>query len=259
VQVRESVKSSVQVKINGDLTESAEVSKRVADIFLSLVKANYQILVEHDVEVPIGCGLGSSGAGALSLALALNEALGLKLSGIEAAQVAHVTEVKSGTGLGTVIAETFGGMEIRVKPGAPGVGEIKQIETDDNWAVACLCFGPISTKNALTDPETRRAINKFGGNLLDALMKKPQINSFMQFSRRFAESTGLISEKVRKVLIEADSHDFICSMAMFGDTVFSLTKKDEVEELFRIFRKHAQSPQDIVSAEIDFSGARILS
>jgi pantoate kinase len=258
VHVRKSVRSSVKIKINGDTTESAEVSKSTADIFLSLVKTDYQILAEHYVEVPIGCGLGSSGAGALSLALALNEALGLNLSRVEAAQAAHVAEIKCRTGLGTVIAETFGGMEIRVKPGAPGVGKIKPMKIDEDFAVACLCFGPISTKKALTDPKIRRAINKFGGILLDELIKKPEVNRFMQFSRRFAESTGLISEKANTVLSEADSHGFICSMAMFGDTVFSLTKKDDVEALFRIFRKHAQSPHDIVAAEIDFRGARVL-
>jgi pantoate kinase len=259
VNVQKSEQSSVEIKINGDLTESAEVSKSVANAFLSLVEPNYQISVEHDVEVPIGCGLGSSGAGALSLALALNEALGIKLPRVKAAQMAHVAEVKYRTGLGTVIAETFGGIEIRVRPGAPGVGKIKPIEINDNCAVACLCLGPISTKMALTDPKIRQAINKFGGALLDELVRKPQVDNFMQFSRRFAESVGLISEKVRKVLTEADSRGFTCSMAMFGDTVFSLTKKEDVEELLRIFRKHAQSAQDIVSAEIDFDGARILS
>jgi len=259
IHVQESGQSSVEIKINGDLTESAEVSKSVADAFLSLVEANYQIFVEHDVEVPIGCGLGSSGAGALSLALALNEALEVKLSVVEAAQIAHVAEVKCKTGLGTVIAETFGGIEIRVKPGAPGVGKIKHVEVDDNYAVACLCLGSISTKEALTDPEIRQAINKFGGALLDKLVRKPQVNNFMQFSRRFAESVGLVSEKVRKVLTEADSRGFTCSMAMFGDTVFSLTKKDDVEELLQIFRKHAQSAEEVISAEIDFDGARILS
>ena len=70
---------------------------------------NFEIIVEHHVEVPLGAGFGTSGAAALSLALALNEALSLGLSKIEAAQLAHVAEVECKTGLGTVIAETFGG------------------------------------------------------------------------------------------------------------------------------------------------------
>lgn len=258
VHVQKSVKPSIQVKVNGEVTESAEVSKSVANTFLSLAKANYRILVEHEVEVPIGCGLGSSGAGALSLALALNEALDLQLSRVEAAQAAHVVEVKCKTGLGTVIAETFGGVEIRVKPGAPGVGEIKPIEVDDNYAVVCLCFGPISTKKVLTDPKIRKEISKFGGRLVDELIKQPRLHNFIEFSRRFAESTGLISEKVRKVITEADRHGITCSMAMLGDTVFSLAKRDDVEELFQVFQKDVQSLRDIIAAEIDFKGARIL-
>lgn len=258
VHVERAVENSVQVKINGDATGSAEVSKRVANAFLSFSKTSYRVLVEHQIEVPIGCGFGSSGAGALSLALALNEALGLKLSPTEAAQTAHIAEVECKTGLGTVIAETYGGVEIRVKPGAPGVGEIKSIHINDSYVVACLCFGPISTKKVLTDPRLRRTINKFGKTLVGRLIKQPLVSSFMEFSRRFAESTGLISEKVRKVLAEADSHGFTCSMAMLGETAFSLVKRGEVEELLKIFQKHTQNEQGIISSEIDFKGARIL-
>ena len=258
VHVQKSVKKSVEVKINGETTESAEVSKSVANTFLSLARANHRILVEHEVEVPIGCGLGSSGAGALSLALAMNEALVLKLSQVEAAQIAHVAEVECKTGLGTVIAEMVGGVEIRVEPGAPGVGVIKSMPVNDNYNVVCLCFDPIATKKVLTDLRLRKPINKFGGDLVDKLIGQPHIRNFMEFSRRFAESTGLISEKVKKVLTQTDSVGIPCSMAMLGDTVFSIVKQDEIEELFKIFQLHTQHDRGIITAEIDIKGARIL-
>lgn len=258
MHVQKSVKKSIEVKINGEAAKSAEVSKNVAKTFLSLAKANYRIFVEHEVEVPIGCGFGSSGAGALSLALALNEALDLKLSRVEAARIAHVAEVECKTGLGTVIAEMYGGLEIREKPGAPGVGEIKSIPVNDNYPVACLCFGPISTKRVLTNSKLRNVINKFGGKFVDELIRQPRVHNFLEFSRRFAESTALMSEKVKKVLTQADVHGINCSMAMLGDTVFSLAKRDEIGELSEIFRKHAQSERGIIVAEIDFKGARIL-
>ena len=257
VRIRKSPKKNIEIKINGKLT-AAQVSNSVADAFLSIAGANYKVLIEHDVDVPIGCGLGSSGAGALGLAFALNEALGLGLTKIEVAQAAHVAEVKCKTGLGTVIAELSGGLEIRTKPGAPGIGEVKHIKVDGDYVVICLPFGPMSTKKALTDPKLRRLINKHGGRLVEELVAQPSVGRFLELSRSFAEKTMLTSERVRKVLTDADNHGFASSMAIFGETVFSVVKQNEAEELTRILRKHAQGKYDIINAEIDFKGARIL-
>lgn len=258
VRLRKSPRRSVKIKINGRTTETAHVSSSVVDAFLSIAGEDYRIEIEHEIGVPIGCGLGSSGAGALGLALALNEAFGLKLSKIEAAQVAHIAEVKCKTGLGTVIAELSGGLEIRVKPGAPGIGEVKPIKVYGDYVLVCLPFGPISTKKALTNPKLRRLINKHGGKLVDELVAQPSVDKFLELSHSFAEDTMLITDRVGKVLTDADSHGFASSMAIFGETAFSLVKQNEVEELLRIFRKHAQSQHDIINAEIDFAGARIL-
>ncbi|MFQ6073681.1 MAG: pantoate kinase [Candidatus Bathyarchaeia archaeon] len=258
VWVEESAKTSVEIMMNGDVTNSALVSEHVAEAFLSRTGGSYKVHVEHDVKVPIGCGFGSSGAGALSLALALNEALNLKLSRLEAAQIAHIAEVECKTGLGTVIAETFGGLEIRVKSGAPIVGKIKSIPIRDGYVVACLSFGPINTSEVLADEVFRQRINEYGGNLVDELVRHPTLGNFIEFSRRFAEHTGLISKRLRAVLEEADSAGLTCSMAMLGETVFTIVRRDQVEEVHKIFNKHAPSERDVIIAEIDFEGARLL-
>jgi pantoate kinase len=124
--------------------------------------------------------------------------------------------------------------------------------------VACLPFGPLSTKKALSDPKLRKLINRYGGKLVDKLVTEPQIRKFMELSRSFAESTSLTSKRVRKVFADADSEDFVCSMAIFGETVFSIVGKDEAEDLLKIFRRHKQPQNDVISAQIDFKGARIL-
>ena len=258
VRIERSPKTSFEIRINGNGVESAKVSECVINTLLPFAGGNYRILVDHNVNVPIGSGFGSSGAGALSLALALNEAFRLGLSRVEAAQVAHIAEVRCRTGLGTVIAETFGGLEIREKPGAPGVGEVKRIPIDDDYVVACLKFGPMSTKEALTDERLRQQINNLGGKLVDELIARPKPSNFMNFSRSFAEGVGLISERTRKVLEEADSRGLACSMTMFGECLFSLVRRDTVKELLEIFRRHALSEDSIIVAEIDHEGARLL-
>jgi len=249
---------SFKIKINGTPTKSAEVSEQVINSFLSHVGENYEIYVDHEVQIPIGSGFGSSGAGALSLALALNKALNLGLSRIKTSQIAHIAEVKCKTGLGTVIAETFGGVEIRVKPGAPGIGKIKSIPVNDDYTVACLNFGKLSTKKNLSDPEIRRRINESGKKLVDKLITNPNLSDFMAFSRNFAEDVGLLSPRMRKVLEETDKLGITCSMAIFGETIFSLIKRNETEEILEIFRKHAPSKKSAFITEIDYKGARLI-
>lgn len=259
VKVRKAVKDSLQVRINGSASTSTEVSKHVVDAFLSRFKQmnNFEIIVEHHIEVPIGAGFGTSGAAALSLALALNDVFGLDMSRIDAAQMAHVTEVECKTGLGTVIAEAFGGVEVRVKPGAPGIGEIKNVPVPKDYVVACLTFGPLPTKKFLTDEETRKRVNEFGGKLVDKLIEEPNVKNFMDFSRQFTEHIGLMTQRIRRILNAADNADFICSMPMFGESVFTLIKQESLEELLQIFRKYSPDEKIIVS-EIDFEGARLL-
>jgi pantoate kinase len=259
VKVTEASRSSAEVKINGVRQESAEISKRVLKRMLSKLRGpkHLRIDVDHTVGVPMGAGFGTSGAIALSLSLALNEAFELSLSRIEAAQVAHVAEVECKTGLGTVIAETFGGVEIRVAPGGPGVGKVKQLHVLDDTVVACLVFGPLSTREALTNPTTRDLICHWGKDLVDKLATTPDVPHFLRCSREFAEHVGLVSKQIRNVLNATDKAGFVCSMPMFGDSAFTLVERKSLEELLLAFK---QSGQDglVVISDIDFDGARVL-
>jgi len=250
---------SLKISINNHVANSAQVSEHVVDAFLSRYShaADSEISVEHHVEVPIGAGLGTSGAAALGLALALNEALELGLPRIEAAQLAHIAEVECKTGLGTVIAETFGGLEIRVNPGAPGVGEMKRLPIPENAVVACHVFGPLSTRKFLTDRETRCRINRFGGELIEELLEAPTTINFMSLSRQFAEHVGLITQHVRGLLNAADKIGVVCSMPMFGESVFTITDEENVEQILQIFQEYCSTGQTIVT-KINHGGARLL-
>jgi pantoate kinase len=259
VKVKEAPENRLKVSINNHTTNSAQVSKRVVNAFLSRLGAttNLKVTIEHHIEVPIGAGLGTSGAAALSLALALNEALGLGLSRTEAAQLAHIAEVECKTGLGTVIAETVGGLEIRVEPGAPGIGKVKCVPVPEDAVVACYVFGPLSTRKFLTNPGIRRRINRFGGDLVNELVKTPTVSNFMKLSRQFAEHVGLIGEKVRGILDATDKAGVVCSMPMFGESAFTITDEENVEKVLNVFRAYGSNGHTIVS-KIDHEGARLL-
>jgi pantoate kinase len=259
VRAVEALKNSVQVSINSVVSESAEVSRNVVDAFLSRLGKSeaYNLTVEHTADVPVGAGLGTSGAAALGLALALNDVFDLRLSRFEAAQLAHIAEVECKTGLGTVAAETFGGVEIRTEAGAPGIGEVKLLTVPERVSVACLVFGPISTQKILSNAESRMRINECGGRLVDELIESPTIPTFLKLSRRFAEHVGLISHRMRSILDCTDATSLICSMAMFGESVFTVTEQENVEHLLQIFHESGLDGKVIVSG-VDHEGARLM-
>ena len=101
--------------------------------------------IEHEISIPVGYGLGSSSAVALSLSLALDQALNTKLDKNTIGQIAHNAEVNCKTGLGDVLASFHGGFEIRVKPGAPGIGTVtKKFLTDKHLSDNDLFFSNLN-------------------------------------------------------------------------------------------------------------------
>jgi len=134
--------SNFSIKVNG--FESGDM--RVSELVLSKFPIDKKFIdVTHEIDVPVGYGFGCSAAVALSLSIALNDALGCKLSKIQVAQIAHDVEIDCKTGLGDVLASYHGGFEIRVKPGAPGIGEVKKMNSMNKHDVIIICFNPISS------------------------------------------------------------------------------------------------------------------
>ncbi|MBI2183837.1 MAG: hypothetical protein HYU39_02635 [Thaumarchaeota archaeon] len=258
VNAEPSKENRVTVKINGKKENRAPVSQEVVNQFLARTQENYELTVEHRVDVPVGAGFGSSAAAALSLALALNEALGLRLPSQEASQIAHCAEVLCGTGLGGVSGGYVGGFEVRTRTGAPGIGEIRRIDDCKGYVSIALCHGGLSTRQVLRDVNVRSRLAKEGSRLVDRFALTPSIDLFLKLSRQFAEASGLIPLTLKKVLSEADQSGFTCSMAMIGKTVFTLAKQEEASELVSIYRRHASSEGQIMVADVEDRGARLI-
>ncbi|MBI4258274.1 MAG: hypothetical protein HY619_04900 [Thaumarchaeota archaeon] len=258
VKVEPTKTSKVNVTINGHQQEHPQVSLEVAKQFLSRSKESYNLTIDHKVDVPIGAGLGSSAAAALGLALALNKAMDLHLPLNEAAQIAHRAEVTCGTGLGGVSAEYLGGFEVRTRPGAPGIGEATRLGSCKDYASVTLCLGGLSTRQVLSDQDMRRRLAEAGATLVDRFAQSPSVELFLKFSRQFAEATGLVSPVLKKVLGQTDSAGFVCSMAMIGKTVFTLARHGDVSGLVSIYNKHASREDQIMVADVEERGARLV-
>ncbi len=247
-------KSSYVVRINGREVE-APVSEWVIRHLLPLAPEPHRVVVEHRVEIPIGAGFSSSGAGALSLALALNEALDLGLTTLEAAQVAHRAEIECRTGLGSVLACLTGGIGVTIEPGAPGFGRPIRFDPQ-GLSVVYLHFGSIPTPSILSNPALRARINELGGRLVEELHRDWSPRSFMELSRRFAEHLSLITPRLRRLLERVDEAGLPCTMAMLGETLFSVVDSEEAERLMRVLGE--ASGRSPVMVGIDVEGARII-
>ena len=252
VQLYESAKPGYQISINGSRTRSAEVSSWVVEEYLRLAKRSYFMKIEHEIGIPIGFGLGSSGAAALSLSYALNEALGVGLSRTLAAQIAHRADIACKTGLGTVIAEFAGGFEMRTSAGAPGVGSFTKIDLQGYKAVV-LCLAPISTKSFLTNRMDE--VNGLGGVMLTKLSESRNVDDFLRMSREFAETLDLTEGKCRGPIAALEATGIQSSVALFGQTVFTLVPEEKAEAARNALKDFGGT---LLVCNVDSSGARVF-
>jgi len=222
------VKGRIKIEING-VEEEANTTKYVVENIAGKYEHEVNVIVSTDFDVPVGVGLGASGAGALSTALALNELLSLDMSLNEVAQIAHLAEVENSTGLGDVIAESYGGVIIRKKPGPPGIGMIDKIPHRKE-KISYVVFGKKSTKAVLLDDSKKRGINEAGREAMKELIRKPNLDNFMLASRNFSLHSEVISDKCRDAIEAVDAEGKVASVAMLGDTVFVIGESEALKE-----------------------------
>jgi pantoate kinase len=251
VNVSSSEKPSFRVKVTGYQSDNTQVSEFVISEFFNLVKENYFVDVEHQIEIPVGYGLGSSGAVALSLAFALNKALQTNLSRTQIGQIAHKAEIFCKTGLGTVLSSYHGGFEIRTKQGAPGIGSLRKIRAD--FSVIVICFSPISTKKFIKNDLSK--INGLGGKMVGKLIKSRDHQEFLDMSLEFAKYVNVLTPKMHTVIKDLQKNGFKCGVAMFGETIFTLIPKSKEDQVIKILRKYDNGI--MIKSSIDTSGARI--
>ena len=253
-----------QISINGliydtgdfdDDNNNVDVSKSVVQEYIRLTQVHpYYIEIEHKANIPIGYGLASSGAAALSLSYALNNALKVGLDREQAAQIAHFSEIKCKTGLGSVIGQYVGGFELRSAIGAPGIGIVDKIATTiSNYKVVILCLSPIFTKSYLD--ECIDLINGTGEKMLQRLKLSKDINDFLDMSYEFSCNLGLIQGKTEAPIRKLKSLGFSCSVALFGETVFTIVPYYHVNEVVNSLR-HFDGM--LLVCDIDNEGARII-
>lgn len=255
VEFRPANSLRAKVTFNGRSLPSESVSNYVVRKYAKLADAVWNIKIEHECLLPTGRGYGTSGAGALSLSLAINEALGAPLSKVEAAQIAHVSEIACGTGLGTVASVFVGGMTLRLTPGAPGQGIVQIFDTPRSIRVLSHSFGPISTKKVLDAKPLRARVGRCGQGLLKEFELDKSVDSFVALSRRFSNCLGLRSARLTKAMNSLDSKGVRSSMMMLGESLFLLVRDREVSRFAQLLRDIGLK---VVISHVAGSGARVI-
>jgi len=207
---------SVKIKINGKPAPTADTSRRVVDLMLG--SEPYAVDIDCALELPEAQGMGISGAGALGTAIAIDSALNLNSGRDEIVAVAHRAEVESRTGLGDVIAQSRGGLEMRTAPGAPPHGQIT-VQTWEEEVLLVVFDPPLITKQILMDPERKSTINQIGGGMLEVFKNDLTPKRFLRLSREFTMRSGLASKSVIDALRKMPP-EYTAAMAMLGNTIF---------------------------------------
>ena len=254
INTKDNQESNFRITTKGYQSDKTDVSEFVLNEFLKFGEFSTKFFdIEHEISIPVGYGLGSSSAVALSLSFALDQALETKLDKTMIGQIAHNAEINCKTGLGDVLASFHGGFEIRVKPGAPGIGNIEKIITD-KISIIMICFSPISTNKFLK--ERLSQINGLGGKMVDRLLESKNYEHFQDMSLEFAKYVDVMTPRMQKLVNELSDNNIKCGIALFGETVFSMIPKGDEDKILKILEKYSDGI--VIKSELDDNGARVL-
>lgn len=252
VRLVEKTSIPFEITTTGFDTDNTNVSEYVLQYFINNNVINHTIQVEQHIEIPVGYGLGSSGAAALSLAFALDKALDTRYSKERIALIAHNAEIDCKTGLGDVLGSYKGGIEIRTKPGAPGIGKVELVD-DHSHKVVLICFAPIATKTFMKKLST---INGLGGKMVKQFQASKDIYHFQDMSIEFGRHVGIITERLSRVIEELRDEGIKCGIAFFGETIFTIIKESEISRVQKIASRYDTAR--VITTQIDHKGPRLI-
>lgn len=258
VSIEPSKVQELVVMLNGSIIESVPTCESV---FRAMVpsKDPVKITARQASILPANYGYGISGAAALSLGLAINEAIALGLSKEKVGQMAHQAEVENFTGLGDVPAQLVGGSEVRLKPGAPGIGEVKNLDFGDGFVVISSPVASFPTKRMITEERFVKRINSCGEVVMGAFLESPQMENFMQLSKNFWENVGMMSEDVVKAIRVFESAGIPSPSAKKGLVFGAVYPEDAPKIINKIMGSGAASAEELSAVNYDLAhGLKII-
>ncbi len=245
VTIQPASQQTIAVQINGKQSHAPVTKKTLQNL---LGNTPLKITVHTYLDLPVSQGFGMSAAGALSVAIATADVLNLPRH--LAIKAAHYAEVQLRTGLGDVVASSFGGIEIRRKAGLPPWGMLVHIPGNYD-VVVCVIGKRIETKKILTDETKLHEIASYGRYCTKKLLEKPSVEHLFSLAWEFTKKIDLADTKVLDAIKAAQTQG-MASMCMLGNSVFAIGDAPRLSK--------ALSPYGTVfNCTIDCQGARVLT
>ena len=244
VTVKPTSPHTITVRINGS-PANAPVTKLALKYLMG--ETPLRITVDTMLDLPVSQGFGMSAGGALSSTLALADLLNLPRD--NAVKAAHYAEVQLRTGLGDVVASSFGGIEIRREAGLPPWGMLEHIPGKYDM-VLCVIGKEIETKKVLSDAARLREIASYGRYCTKKLLEKPSVEHLFSLAWEFTRKIGLADDLVLEA-IEAANQYGLASMCMLGNSVFGMGNTPMLCKTLSVFGK-------VFCCTVDEGGARVL-
>ncbi len=239
-----------RVRVTAGPRAPLPISTDVARRLLGSRRGTLTVRLHHDL--PVGQGFGMSAAGATATALAVAAVLGRPRR--KAIEVAHLSDLFGGGGLGGVAAILGGGFEFRWRPGIPPFGAVDRRAWTSPIFVGVV-GDPIPSPRLLRDPRFLMRVRESGPRV-DALLAHPDPERFLRASERFTDRIGVASLRLDRVLRLLRADGAWAFQAMFGESFLAAPRtpaaRDRIVDRIRRLRLPA------VELRVARRGARSL-
>lgn len=185
-------------------------------VYLISLLTQENLCIQINSPLPLGCGFGISGASVLACSLAINKLLNLGKSKLSLTKLAHLSEIKNHTGLGSVGTQSTGGFLLKETAGIPF--QFKSYPYSGQKVYAVI-LGKIETPTILQNKKLREKINFAADLVLDKIkqVNKISLHDFLDCSLEFANRSCLLTNQEMISLVEKLKTDnFHVTMAMLG-------------------------------------------
>lgn len=222
----------VKVKLNGKkMTPS---TNPISFKCLNIIKERYpkfitnkDIFIEQESDVPVGSGYGTSASAVLGICFSLKDLVNISVK--DCIRIAHEAEVKNLSGLGDVVAEVKGGVEIRKTPGVEGI--IENIPAT-GLKVLSVSLGIKKTGSVLGNQDKIKIIEKCGTKLLKKLVNEPTVEKMMECSKKFTYKTGILSSEILDLIeVISEINSYNASGIMIGEGAFTFIREEDEKKI----------------------------
>jgi pantoate kinase len=208
-----------------------------------------EVEIRHDL--PVGQGFSMSASGALAAALAVARVWGVPRQ--RAIEVAHLSDLFGGGGLGGVAAILGGGLEVRTRPGIPPWGHVTHRMIERPVLVGVV-GPPIPSPRILGDSRVLDRIVRAARDL-DSLGPRPDFEDFFVASERFTDRAGLAPKRLRDVVRGVRRRGGRAAQAMFGESFFASVPNEATRT--KVLEWLRRGTVRAVELDLDRHGARL--